>query len=54
MWGSMRLKLIEIITRRRGLGKESKALAFKPRNEEHNVLIPRHCQSALDVVVSCR
>ena len=50
MWGSMRLKLIEIITRRRGLGKESKALAFKPRNEEHNMLIPRHCQSALDVV----
>ena len=46
----MRLKQIEIITRRRGLGKESKALAFKPRNKEHNVLIPRHCQSALDVV----
>ena len=35
---------IEIITRRRGLGKESKALAFKPRNKEHNMLIPRHCQ----------
>ena len=34
---------IEIITKRRGLGKESKALAFKPRNKEHNVLIPRHC-----------
>ena len=46
----MRLKQIEIITKRRGLGKESKALAFKPRNKEHNVLIPRHCQSALDVV----
>ena len=46
----MRLKQIEIITRKRGLGKESKALAFKPRNKEHNVLIPRHCQSALDVV----
>ena len=46
----MRLKQIEIITKRRGLGKESKALAFKPRNKEHNVLIPRHYQSALDVV----
>ena len=46
----MRLKQIKIITKRRGLGKESKALAFKPRNKEHNVLIPRHCQSALDVV----
>ena len=46
----MRLKQIEIITRRRGLGKGSKALAFKPRNKEHNVLIPRHCQSALDVI----
>ena len=46
----MRLKQIEIITKRRGLGKESKALAFKPRSKEHNVLIPRHCQSALDVV----
>ena len=48
--GLMRLKQIEIITKRRGLGKESKALAFKPRNKEHNMLIPRHCQSALDVV----
>ena len=46
----MRLKQIEIITKRRGLSKERKALAFKPRNKEHNVLIPRHCQSALDVV----
>ena len=46
----MRLKQIEIITKRRGLGKESKALAFKIRNKEHNVLIPRQCQSALDVV----
>ena len=46
----MRLKQIEIITRRKGLCKESKALAFKPRNKEHNVLIPRHYQSALDVV----
>ena len=46
----MRLKQLEIITKRKGLGKESKALAFKPRNKEHNVLIPRHCQSALDVV----
>ena len=36
--------------KKRGLGKESKALAFKLRNKEHNVLIPRHCQSALDVV----
>ena len=45
----MRLKQIEIITRKRGLGKESKALAFKPRNKEHNMLIPRYCQSALDV-----
>ena len=35
----MRVKQIEIITKRRGLGKESKALAFKPRNKEHNVLI---------------
>ena len=50
MWGSIRLKQIEIITRRRGLGKESKALAFKPRNKEHNVLIPRHCHCALNVV----
>ena len=46
----MRVKQIEIITRRRGLGKESKALAFKPRNKEHYMLIPRHCQSALDMV----
>ena len=46
----MRLKQIEIITKSRGLGKESKALAFKLRNKEHNVLVPRHCQSALDVV----
>ena len=44
----MRLKQIEIITKRRGLGKESKALAFKRR--KHNVLKPRHCQSALDAV----
>ena len=42
--GLNRLKQIEIITKRRGLGKESKALAFKPRNKEHNVLIPRHYQ----------
>ena len=46
----MRVKQIEIITRRRGLGKESKALAFKPRNKEHNIMIPRHYQGALDVV----
>ena len=46
----MRLEQREIITRKRGLGKESKALAFKPRNKEHNVLIPRHYQHALDVV----
>nr|POE75361.1 hypothetical protein CFP56_19077 [Quercus suber] len=46
----MRLKQIEITTKRRGVGKESKALAFKPRNKENNVLIPRHYQSALDVV----
>ena len=42
--GLNRLKQIEIITKRRGLGKESKALAFKPRNKEHNVPIPRHYQ----------
>ena len=46
----MRLNQKEITTRRRGLGKESESLAFKPRNKEHNVLIPMHCQSAFDVV----
>ena len=46
----MRLKQIEITTKRRSLGKECKALDFKPTNKEHNVLIPRHYQSALDVL----
>ena len=46
----MRLNQKEITTRRRGLGKESESLAFEPRNQEHNVLIPMHCQSAFDVV----
>ena len=46
----MRLNQKEITTRRRGLGKESESLAFEPRNKEHNVLIPMHCQSAFDVV----
>ena len=48
--GLMRLKQRKIIARRKGLGKERKALAFKPRNKEHNMLIQMQCQSALNVV----